>query len=398
MPLVYVHGVATRRGPDPERYESAVRRRDGLFRCFALPGVLPDPSRPILSPYWGDSGADPAWTYASIPGGPQEAFGIEIDAQDPLAAEVVYDSLGELSADSRTPLVDIARRDGLPAAVDMIVAVGVDVAATDDEGDVDGTTALAAAALDVARQNPSPAWLAQVEDDADLLVNLQEEVRRRGEPEEQESFGWGERWARFREGVDRINDVVPRLLTRGALSVSRMSLQRRVTTFLGDVFVYLRGGERGLRIAKTVGDALRAAADERTNENPLVVIAHSMGGDICYDLLSTDLRDLEVDVFLTVGSQVGFFEELKLFRSSDENIRAGAPVDRAKPPTNLRRWLNVFDRNDPLAFAVEPIFAAPAKDYAYDTGEHTFAAHGAYWVRPSFHERLNQRLKETLAA
>jgi hypothetical protein len=397
VPLVYVHGVATRRSPDSDAYERAVRRRDALFRRFTLPRMARGQSLSNISnPYWGDCAAEPAWAYASIPTQKGEKFGRELDAQDPLATELVCSALDN-TITAKSPLVDIARRDGLPVAIDLITSVGIDDAAQ-TEGDSDSltnTTALCAVALDIAKVNPKPHWLEQVEDDAELLESFRAEVEPHLHAPNRESFGSRvEGWSHFREGVDRINDVVPRLLSQGTLRANRLSLQRRLTHFLGDVFVYLRRGERGECIARVIGDHLASAANDRTDDDPFILIAHSMGGNICYDLLASELRETQVDIFVTVGSQVGYFEELKLFRSSDDNVHAGASADRVQPPKNVRSWLNVYDLNDPLAFAVEPIFAAPAKDFYYSTGEHTLAAHGAYWLLPSFYVRLGNRLSE----
>jgi hypothetical protein len=396
VPLVYVHGVATRRGPDPELYDQGVRCRDALFRRFVLPGVVADPARPILSPYWGDDGAQPAWNHASVPVGGAEAFGAEGDA----VAEILDDAVGVLPEDRNAPLLTIARRDGLTVAVDVLTAVGLDTAtspSSDGRDSADEVVDLAAGALEVARDDERPPWLADAEDDVDFLNRLRDEIDiRHPAAGGQEAFGFSEAWDRLRESIDRVSDAVPRLVSRGLLNATRQNVQQRVTNFFGDVFVYLKDGSSRQRIGEVVETQLRAAAADRSDGEPLLIVAHSMGGDICYDLLSSNLRDLQVDALVTVGSQVGYFEELKLFTASNDKVRADAQLDRVDPPANVRNWLNVFDRNDPLAFAIEPIFAPPATDFVYSTGKQTLAAHSAYWVRPSFHERLGARLRGLL--
>ena len=64
-------------------------------------------------------------------------------------------------------------------------------------------------------------------------------------------------------------------------------------------------------------------------DEKLIIVAHSMGGNIVYDILTHYMPDLVCDLFLTVGSQVGLLEELKLFHASD---RAIPTKERPKVP------------------------------------------------------------------
>ncbi|RBL82836.1 hypothetical protein DDE05_34685, partial [Streptomyces cavourensis] len=98
----------------------------------------------------------------------------------------------------------------------------------------------------------------------------------------------------------------------------------------------------------------RAVAGNRAGL-PLVVVAHSMGGNIVYDVLSHFRPDLTVDTLVTVGSQVGLFEELKLFGASRPEIN-GETGGRVPLPPGLGRWINVVDHSDLLAYRVGPIF------------------------------------------
>lgn len=122
-----------------------------------------------------------------------------------------------------------------------------------------------------------------------------------------------------------------------------------------------------------------------------MIIAHSFGGEIVYDILTRFAPDLEVDALITVGSQVALFEEMKLYLASSETIPINPPTGKVPKPTNLKRWLNVFDTNDILSYRVEPVFTG-VQDYLYDTGYSTLQAHGGYFLRPSFYTRLAARL------
>jgi hypothetical protein len=47
-------------------------------------------------------------------------------------------------------------------------------------------------------------------------------------------------------------------------------------------------------------------------------------------------QKIGVDLLLTVGSQVGLFEELKPFKNSNRAVRASAVVPK---PANVGRWI-----------------------------------------------------------
>jgi hypothetical protein len=118
-----------------------------------------------------------------------------------------------------------------------------------------------------------------------------------------------------------------------------------------------------------------------------------MGGNIVYDLLTYFRPSLKVDVFVTVGSQVAFFEELKQFRVSDRDIpRSDPKTERVSRPANVARWINIFDLNDLLGFAATGVFE-DVEDYRYSTGKGAIKAHGTYLTLPSFHERFSRRLR-----
>jgi hypothetical protein len=120
-----------------------------------------------------------------------------------------------------------------------------------------------------------------------------------------------------------------------------------------------------------------------------------MGGNIIYDILSYFEPDLRVDILVTVGSQVGLFEEMKIFRLRKADIPD--PKDPTKvrmpKPAGLNRWLNVYDLNDVLSFGASEIFEN-AQDYPYSTGGGLILAHTSYFTRPSFHDHLGKRLAE----
>ena len=140
-------------------------------------------------------------------------------------------------------------------------------------------------------------------------------------------------------------------------------------------------------IVTEVVSALRAAEKRtRPGDARLVAVGHSMGGIILYDVLTAFAPDLRIDALITVGSQVAVFEEMKLYLASDP-ARTGSGGLKVPKPANVGAWVNVFDRNDVLAFATSGVFDGAA-DFEFVTGKGVLGAHSSYFVRPSFHERL----------
>ena len=175
-------------------------------------------------------------------------------------------------------------------------------------------------------------------------------------------------------------------------SLSR-TIQPYVTNFFGDIFVYLVS--RGTReepgeIMLPVCQALRAAAAEASAGDPLIVVAHSMGANIAYDALASFCPEVEVETLITVGNQIGWFEEMKLFVSSDRTI-PDAARPRAPKPSNVRRWLNVIDASDYLAYAAEPIFDG-VSDVSFASGRGPLAAHTEYFKNIDFYLLLGEQV------
>ncbi len=72
-------------------------------------------------------------------------------------------------------------------------------------------------------------------------------------------------------------------------------------------------------------------------------------------------------------------------------MASARPNPKVPPLGNVKRWINIYDLNDPGSFATAKIFDG-AKDFEYATGLLPRAAHSGYWIRPSFYERLAARI------
>jgi hypothetical protein len=380
-----------------------------------LKGLVPDPAAAYYDePLWGHLAAAPRWGHASLPkGNDYEDFDLDDDPDAPVAVALVEAGAEPIvGVPQHRQLLEQARRTAAARGAgdeerrpleELLDGLLVVAATTATDGELVELAEFGVRAAEYARRNPSPSWLDKVNDDAHLLnvlVDAVEEApidhRSAGISSDWESFGSGNALLRLQEAAGRLGGVSDRIAGRAFTAVTRTAAHKGAAMFLGDVIVYLN--ERGTAaepgdIPCTVAEAIeRAHAAKRGPADPkLIVIAHSMGGNIVYDLLTHFRPDLKVDVFVTVGSQVAFFEELAQFRSSPADPPCDPAHDRIQRPANVGRWINVFDLNDVLSFAAGGVYAG-AEDFAYSTGKGALRAHGAYLMLPSFHVRLRERL------
>ena len=391
MPLVFVHGVTVRDSPE---YREDVKARDTYFQRLVLEEIVADATNAtILNPLWGKYGAKFRWRNASLPSNGVEALG----AEDFIPALLLAEE-GIVGASTRTVLLEVAKRS-IVDVVDILWAAEAPFLKGKDAIDF---AEQAIPALDYAQHNPAPEWLPRTRNDTQLVRNLLNSINEwTAEVDDAvEVLGSPTIRERAKEGAARLTGAFGRGAGAAVVTVGRSAAHRKTALFLGDVFEYLerRGtpSEPGA-IPDTVITALEEGyAKVKGKDDKLVVVAHSMGGNIVYDILTYFLPhshpDLHVDVLVTVGSQVGLFEELKLFGASIEAIPDSA---RPKVPrlNSVGSWLNVYDTNDILGFAAARIFDG-VKDLEYSTGKGIFGAHVTYFLRPSFYARLGARLRK----
>lgn len=386
MPIVFVHGVNNR---DGAAYRENELSRSGFLREIVGPelGLTPDQIH-LSSPYWGEFGAKFAWEMAVLPNPDTEfeKFGGSGDAE---AFGRVVAVVADSTLESDLSVVENATKD-FPGVIDALYASAMAGASSEEQArDLAKSYLLAA---NYAEKNPSPDWLSAAVD-----TNFVDQLDFQAQASAEESFGAGGILDSLKEGLSRLINALPDAGSALAGRLGRKQLNSVVTRFAGDAFTYL--ARRGTKenpgdIVKTVRDAIRLAATKKTAEdNKLIVIAHSFGGEIVYDILTYFDTELEVDCLLTVGSQVGLFEEMKLYIESKDNVPPNPPQGRVPKLPKLKRWLNVFDLNDVLSYRVEPVFA-DTSDFYYDTGHGSLRAHGGYFMRPSFYKRLALRLRE----
>lgn len=423
MSVVVVHGVSVRKG---SKYDWGVALRDKLIRKCLL-STLTKYNRvfatmDILNPYWGDEAARFRWKQASMPSvSLLQHLGVETET--PEGDSVLNETVHELARENATEPTRFQAMGG--SGNNFQAAAGRDLlqftealiapvlsgefslspgASPSEEAGIAADLMLAieeAACDESVRLQASHAASPEA-----LVALLNSAVRKRMSAQlsdpapasKFQSMGFAERaesvLRNVKELLGRAIGAPGRAMSLSALAWKRRSLHEALSRFVGDSLVYVN--ERGSReqpgpIVRIVADVLREAA---AGPRPLVVMTHSMGGNIVYDILTHYAPDLKVDAWISVGGQVGQFEEMKLFRASDPAVAAPEKVSTLE--RRVRCWINVYDPADILSFKVEPVFSGVAADIPYTTGAGVLGAHTHYFGRPSFYRALTKPLEDWL--
>lgn len=391
MPIVFVHGVNNR--TEDKDYEPGVNSKREFFRSTFAPqlGMSVEPQN-VMFPYWGGRGVEFRWKQASLPRDDAVALGTNNANLELWLGEVRFQrgtetvSLGELS-----------RREGFVTAIDLFWDTASVAAPNDRARDI---AKYYEASLKYAEADPVPAWAfatPSLDNDAFAQKLLEEAVpylQKNLEAPADVALGIGDWFASAREAIRRLGNAPGDIVSATLIKLGRKSVHESASRFLGDIFIYLttRDQTGPSSILADVLEKLREADAARTaGDDRLVVVGHSLGGLLAYDALTYYLPDIKVDCFITVGSQVALFEEMTLCRSSLHDVPKNPPSDRLPKPSNVGRWINVYDSNDVFSFRAEGVFL-DAEDYKFDTGYGLLGAHGGYFLSPSFYRRLAKRI------
>jgi len=407
MTIIYVHGVKVR---SPEH---GVELGKPFVRWLG-PKLSVNNADPGYEPiYWGDLAATFRWDLQSRPrtkllgqGGEEDFSGlgsmrgaVDTTIFDHAGAVVVNDGpvLGAPAVPVVAPVPPLAtvspqkRADFL---ADLYLAC-LPAGETDPIVDRPDIAGLAAAAELVAEQ-----W------SAILASEATEEARARRLVAAVDAALKGDAligMGGFADWMERAGEVLRRSASwpgdavGTVLGEARPVMNEFVAYFTGDVFTYLtRRGDHSAPgpIPTLILAALRRAQErKKATGEKIVIISHSMGGQLIYDALTYFaagdplLDDFKVDHWISCGSQVSLFAEMQLL--------LGQPVvpegERLEMPARVSAWTNFYDPNDLVGFVMEPVFKG-VKDLEYNTGYGLFFAHTGFLARPSFFRAIADRL------
>lgn len=378
-PVLVIHGVANR-----SKAEFAAR----VEQLAADAGRDPASLIPV---YWGDLGAKTGGIADAIP----ELGAAAVSAiggtgvEDALWAAAVLTAPGDdvagvrgVDSNARANIAAEAFMASVPAPAEVAVLSG-------EEQDAELKQAVAEAWM-------TTTYLKAVTR-ADLLRELGVAVA--------EAAG-----ATEASGAEAVRDLtLPRLQVRKRISDAVHAIDRAVGAVLGEVGgrlnTFLRT-ELGPHIGEFLGDVIvyhahRPAIQNRVREalavhapehgtpdRPISVLGHSLGGVIAFDLAVGADSPLWIDHLVTFGSQS------PLLHVVDPREPVVAPFVHPTPsklPTTIKRWTNLWEPRDPLAFIAAKVFVLASEQPPTDRAVASLASsglwtHSSYWALPELAE------------
>lgn len=149
--------------------------------------------------------------------------------------------------------------------------------------------------------------------------------------------------------------------------------------FAGDILVYQASGQ-------AIRDFIRAQIENEQVKPPVVLMAHSLGGIACVDLLiEQDLSD-KIACLITVGSQAPFFYEIGALQR--------LPYSEPLPQHFPKKWLNIYDLRDFLSYVGDRpgLFPGKMTDVLVDNKQPFPESHSAYWANEQTWDAIEQVL------
>lgn len=170
-----------------------------------------------------------------------------------------------------------------------------------------------------------------------------------------------------------VKGLAQRIITN-KLTGDRGSISDGVAPTAGDILRFLARGDSVREfIQRSISDSA---------EGPVVIVAHSLGGIMCVDLLVRQAIP-KVSALVTIGSQAPFLYEIGALPGLE-------PPDLL--PDHFPPWLNIYDRRDLLSYVGAEVLGARVKDVPVDNGQPFPQSHSAYWSNPDVWEAVTEVL------
>lgn len=190
----------------------------------------------------------------------------------------------------------------------------------------------------------------------------------------------------FNALASRIKNVSLMMYAAGDYAMSQMVTTPVVRNFvtdlslpaIGDILFYQARGERIRHFIE---------AEIGKLEPPVFLLAHSLGGIACVDLLVLKpALQAKVAGLITAGSQSPLFYEMDCLYSLPRTAEQPAPP----LPPHFPPWLNFHDPNDYLGYAARRAFHDDPRieDVEITSRQPRMMAHSAYWSEPALWDRV----------
>jgi hypothetical protein len=162
------------------------------------------------------------------------------------------------------------------------------------------------------------------------------------------------------------------------VNLRRGRFSQTATPIAGDILHYQC---RGKEIRKLIRNRLIDLP------SPVVVLAHSLGGVACVDLLiKRDLRD-RIPLLITVGSQAPYFYEINALHSLKYK-------ETARLPDHFPQWVNLYNRRDFLSYTGAKVFPGKVEDCPVEPLHPFPQSHSAYWTTRATYDCIRKAIRD----
>ncbi len=180
----------------------------------------------------------------------------------------------------------------------------------------------------------------------------------------------------------------------------RLMLTDWLLPFTADVMIYQSPTRRApihARVRETIRRELGEAAGSA--EQPVKVLAHSLGGVIAFDLAVAAEEAMHWSHLITLGSQPAFFHAI----DPRPGVLAAFEDEPVTLPGTVQRWTNIWDQYDLVAFGADEVFrmhdGTPPRDVAVRCyrsrlqGAAFLQSHLGYWDKEPALKEIRRALR-----
>jgi len=158
---------------------------------------------------------------------------------------------------------------------------------------------------------------------------------------------------RRKQWLDFVEKQMDSLLLKKDMTINfpmiTQSILHRYFKDLGEY--YSDNGESSSEIVNNIQDLLRARVARelrRYQDSEILLIAHSMGSILAYDVLTQVTPEIEIDTFITMGSPLGL--PVIMSRILAEQEKMEKQFSKPSSPDNIKEhWFNLSDLEDLVA-------------------------------------------------
>jgi hypothetical protein len=183
--------------------------------------------------------------------------------------------------------------------------------------------------------------------------------------------------------------------------LARQVVGEGMVQFFGDLFVYARHRaeihDRFWQAITTWQGPGWQGPSYGTEQQPINVVAHSLGGVAAFDAALSPSRPLWIKALVTFGSQPAFFHAV----DRREELAEFAPGQPVALPATIDRWTNLWEPMDVVAFTAGVVFRFEPDGRSSDLRIATPATeiwdargwtHSAYWESDELVDTLRATL------